>query len=279
VTDRITSSRGILATAPAELGATLIAELTPWRGFIESERVPVLMAGMIGSHRGLRDAGYQRLPIFLDALTSEQVEVATPLATKVTIRPGLAIADGEEYDVMRGEELQLLGAFRMRPASLFVFPGTHSKWVPVDDPGGRARLRTFSTMMTGELYAWLVEKSFVCRVLPESTRWDDATFVQGVDQSCKDRDIVEEVFRTRARWLLGGITPEVAPSYLSGLLIGHELSAMSRRYRPDGDLVIVGAERLCALYQRAAQHLAMGSTVIGDETAILEGFRSLHDAS
>jgi 2-dehydro-3-deoxygalactonokinase len=279
VTDRITSSRGIISTASSELAATLVTELSPWRSFIEGERVPILMAGMVGSHRGLRDAGYQRVPIFLDALTSEQVEVTTPLATRVSIRPGLAIADGEEFDVMRGEELQLLGAFRMRPASLFVFPGTHSKWVPVDDVTARPRIRTFSTMMTGELYAWLVESSFVCRGLPETTRWDDITFLQGVDQSKKDRDIIEEIFRTRARWLLGGVAPEVTPSYLSGLLIGHELVSMSRRHRPTGDLVIVGAERLCALYQRAAHHLALGSMVIGDEAAILKGFRSLHDAS
>src|SRR5262249_33938711 len=129
VTDRIVSSRGILATAPAELAATLVAELAPWRGWIEGERVPVLMAGMIGSHRGLRVAGSQGSPLFLDALPAEQVDVTTPLATRVSIRPGLAVADGEEFDVMRGEELQLLGAFRIRSASLYVFPGTHSKWV------------------------------------------------------------------------------------------------------------------------------------------------------
>jgi 2-dehydro-3-deoxygalactonokinase len=278
VTDRIVSSRGILVTAPADLATTLVAQLTPWRSFIESERVPVLMAGMVGSQRGLRDAGYQRLPIFLDALTSEQVEVATPLATKVSIRPGLAIADGEEYDVMRGEELQLLGAFRVRPAGLYVFPGTHSKWVPIDQTSGRARIRTFSTMMTGELYAWLVEKSFVCRGLPETTRWDDGAFLRGVDEARKGGDIIEQIFRTRARWLLGGVAPEVAPSYLSGLLIGHEYLAMTRRHHANGELVIVGAEGLSALYRQTADHLGIASMVIGDELAILEGFRSLHDA-
>jgi 2-dehydro-3-deoxygalactonokinase len=100
----------------------------------------------------------------------------------------------------------------------------------------------------------------------------------GVDQSKKGGEIVEEIFRTRARWLLGGVAPEVAPSYLSGLLIGQELVAMSRKHRATGELVIVGAERLCALYQRAAHRLAFTSTIIGDEAAILEGFRSLHDA-
>jgi 2-dehydro-3-deoxygalactonokinase len=282
VTDRIVSGRGVqstLATEPDALAATLVSELTPWRGWIEGDHVPVLMAGMIGSNRGLRDAGYQRLPIRLDALAraNVQVEVATPLATKVSIRPGLAIAEAETYDVMRGEEVQLLGAFLIQPANLYVFPGTHSKWVPIEDASGDARVPTFSTMMTGELYAWLVEGSLVCRGLPATTPWDDDAFLRGMERSAQGGDIIEEMFRTRARWLLGDIEPKVTPSYLSGLLIGHEVVAMTRRYPPGGALVIVGAERLCALYERAARQLAIAATVIVDEAAMVAGFGRLHD--
>jgi 2-dehydro-3-deoxygalactonokinase len=288
VSDRLESGRGIATTEPGELAAALVAELAPWRAWIERERVPVRMAGMIGSNRGLRDVGYQRLPLSLEELASAgaEVEVSTPLATRVGIRPGLAVAGGDDWDVMRGEEVQLLGAFRMRRAGLYVFPGTHSKWVPVTDASGRARVRTFSTMMTGELYAWLVEGSLVCRGLPaeakEMSAWDDEAFLRGVDRARHERDVVEEVFRTRARWLLGDLAPAAAPSFLSGLLIGHELSVMTRRYRPDqdaGPLVIVGAERLGALYQRAARQLSIEATPIVDETATVEGFRSFHHAS
>src|SRR3982751_1856055 len=92
VSDRLSSARGIATTPPEELAAALVSELAPWRAWIEGGRVPVLMAGMIGSNRGLRDAGYQRLPIDLDALASPeaQVEAATPLATRVSIRAGPA---------------------------------------------------------------------------------------------------------------------------------------------------------------------------------------------
>src|SRR5262245_5877229 len=96
VSDRISSARGISTTPPDELAGALVAELAPWRGWIEGGRVPVLMAGKIGSNRGLRDAGYQRLPLDLDALASPdaQVEVATPLATRVGIRAGIALSQG-----------------------------------------------------------------------------------------------------------------------------------------------------------------------------------------
>src|SRR5580765_1490023 len=109
VSDRIASERGIGTTAPGELAGALVAELEPWRAWIERGRVPVLLAGMIGSNRGLRDAGYQRLPLDLDALASPEarVQVQTPLATTVSIRAGLSLAQGDTFDIMRGEEVQL----------------------------------------------------------------------------------------------------------------------------------------------------------------------------
>ena len=114
--------------------------------------------------------------------------------------------------------------------------------------------------------------------------WSDEAFARGVRRARGAGDIVEEIFRTRARWLLGDVAPAAAPSFLSGLLIGHELVAMLSRYgtggqsSASGPLVIVGAERLCALYAQAAQMLAIESAVLADETAMVEGFRSFADA-
>jgi 2-dehydro-3-deoxygalactonokinase len=279
VTARIASGRGISTSEPLALGAALAAELQPWRPWIEAARVPVRMAGMIGSNRGLRDVGYELLPRTLVELASgaAEVEVATPLATRVAIRRGLALADRDAgaFDVMRGEEVQLLGAFRLRRARLYVFPGTHSKWVPVEDAADGARVRTFSTMMTGELHGWLVGGSSICAGVPREPPWSDDAFLRGVDRAVACGDgLVEETFRTRARWLLGDLAPAAAPSYLSGLLVGHELVTMTRRYRPEGPLVLVGAERLAALYAAAAARLSMPVALVTDEDAIVEGFRS-----
>jgi 2-dehydro-3-deoxygalactonokinase len=278
VSDRITSERGIGSTPPEELAATLAAQLAPWRPWIEGGRVPVRMAGMIGSNRGLRDAGYQRLPIDLDALASADalVDVATPLATRVSIRAGLALARDDEFDVMRGEEVQLYGAQRLRPASLYVFPGTHSKWVPVEHGSGRAQVRTFSTMMTGELHRWLVEDSMVCRGIPAESGWSADAFARGVARARAGGDIVEETFRTRARWLLGGLGPEAAPSFLSGLLIGHEIDAMTRRYQPAGPTIVVGEQPLSALYVEAMGQLGLAAETLAGEVAFIEGLRRIH---
>jgi 2-dehydro-3-deoxygalactonokinase len=279
VSDRITSARGILTTPPAALAGALVEELAPWRAWIERERVPVAMAGMIGSNRGLRDTGYQRLPIDLDALASREaeVEVATPLATKVSIRAGLAYVESGSYDVMRGEELQLLGADRLWPGALYVFPGTHSKWVPIERSSGRAQLQRFTTMMTGELYAWLVDQSLVCRGIPEQRPWSDDAFAGGVARASEEGTLLEDLFQTRARWLLGHLEPASAPSYLSGLLIGSEIVTMSGRYRSVGPVIVVGEERLCGLYARAMSQLRIPCAVLDGEAAVVAGFERMHD--
>ena len=69
------------------------------------------------------------------------------------IAPGLRCRRANlDPDVMRGEETQLLGAFALGAGNgWFVLPGTHSKWVLLQD-GAAVRWRTH---MTGELFALL----------------------------------------------------------------------------------------------------------------------------
>jgi 2-dehydro-3-deoxygalactonokinase len=236
---------------------------------------PLLLAGMVGSNRGWKEAPYVPCPAGIDELVAKLAWTGD----REAIVPGVSYIGDGRADVMRGEEVQLLGAHRLRPAPLYVFPGTHSKWVPVEGPSVRAQVRTFSTMMTGELHAWLVQGSLICRGIGESPAWDDDAFARGVHRATHgaDVDFVVEVFRTRARWLLADLAPAAAPSFLSGLLIGHELATMTRRYQTDSPLVVVGAERLAALYAKAAAALSISTTVLSDEDATVEGFRRISD--
>src|SRR5690606_41799070 len=80
--------------------------------------------------------------------------------TRVHDMPG-AVAGGlrdesrqRAPDVMRGEDTQIFGAMQLEPAlragsHLFVLPGTHSKWVGIEN-GAIARI---NTALTGELFA------------------------------------------------------------------------------------------------------------------------------
>lgn len=75
----------------------------PRRG---AQALPVLMAGMIGSDAGWQAVPYLDCPTAIDAHGRQLCAVAEG----VWIIPGLKIEQDGDFNVMRGEETQLLGA-------------------------------------------------------------------------------------------------------------------------------------------------------------------------
>ena len=156
----------------------------------------MLMAGMIGSNRGWVEAGYVPCPAGLD-------EVAAALAWaepgRTAIVPGVSTA--EPADVMRGEEVQILGAVdggMISADALLCHPGTHNKWVTL--AGGR--VTDFRTVMTGEMFSLLKEHSILSDLLGDEMALDDA-FRAGVARGLEGRVLTAELFSVRAGVLLG----------------------------------------------------------------------------
>ena len=80
------------------------------------------------------------------------------------IVPGRRLVDGERADVMRGEEVQILGAVgsgRHSGRRLVCHPGTHNKWIDVR--GGQ--IHEFRTVMTGEMFNLLRAQSILADLL------------------------------------------------------------------------------------------------------------------
>src|SRR6185295_10526339 len=108
-------------------------------------------------------------------------------------------------DVMRGEETQILGATvgGVAPeaaARLVVLPGTHSKWAAVSD----GRINTFSTYMTGELFAVLKEHSVLGRMMSNAAASRAAAaqaFTRGVERGLAadrvDASLLHDLFGAR----------------------------------------------------------------------------------
>jgi 2-dehydro-3-deoxygalactonokinase len=97
-------------------------------------------------------------------MPSGAAEIAGALhevAPRTWIVPGLSDPRG---DVMRGEEVQLLGAVSagLAPAdALLCQPGTHCKWARMRD----GAVAAFSTSMTGEMFALLKQHSLLAEFL------------------------------------------------------------------------------------------------------------------
>src|SRR5881398_1351204 len=89
---------------------------------------PLLLAGMVGSTRGWKEAPYVPCPAGLDELAAALVWAGE----REAIVPGVSYVGSGRADVMRGEEVQLLGAVAaglVDPEALACHPGTHNKWV------------------------------------------------------------------------------------------------------------------------------------------------------
>lgn len=218
---------------------------------------PVIMAGMVGSRTGWREAPYLDIPAELDDLARNLVALPAIGASPLYIVPGLA-KRGASPDVMRGEECQLLGARiaqQNRPRDgdgIFVLPGTHSKWILVAD----GRIVDFRTYMTGELFALLSRHGSLAQLI-DGTGFDNAAFRRGLARSRESGmgGLTHHLFGVRALALFGELDPRNAAAYLSGLLIGHEMSdalPWARRRADATRIAAIGSGGLLEPYGVAA---------------------------
>lgn len=211
----------------------------------------ILACGMIGSAQGWREAAYLEVPTSLDALGRALTEVETRSGAVVHIIPGL-IARGPLPEVMRGEETQVAGAIEGDPAAdLWIgLPGTHSKWVRVQD----RRIVGFHTFMTGEVFAALCAHTLLGRTMQRPATPDPRAFDRGVAvaRSPEARaGVLSTIFSTRTLGLVGELSAAAQADYLSGLLVGHEIAALERLGERLAPIVLAGSDDLCRRYQRA----------------------------
>lgn len=224
--------------------------------------LPVLACGMVGSQHGWREAAYAPCP----ADAAELARQALKLNERVHILPGL-MHDGEQPDVMRGEETQIVGALALHPElstqSCLVLPGTHSKWARVE----AGRVTGFATHMTGELYALLRQHSVLARLMPTAEAAPSpAAFVAGVDAARKDGALGHQLFAVRTLGLFKRLQPEQLPDYLSGLLIGHEIASELKPGAP-ARIALVGDPALCERYALALGRFGIHAPLQLDNTA------------
>jgi len=253
---------GLLAVPPggfADEIAGIRARMGDW---------PVLLAGMVGSARGWVNVPYLRCPAGLDDL-AHALHWVEPGRTAIV--PGLCDPAG---DVMRGEEVQFLGAVAggLAPGEgLLCQPGTHCKWARME----QGRVAGFATAMTGEIFALLKNHSLLADFLGGDVR-DDEAFRAGVRDGLRGR-LTTHLFRVRAAALLGQRAVEDSAAYTSGLLIGHDVGGAGLT---DGENVHILADpHLGGLYASAVQIAGATPILIDSHAAFVAGISRLWKAS
>lgn len=240
IRDRKASPRGIMAVPDGRFGDTLREEIGPWLAAGERH---VLLSGMIGSRQGWVEAPYLRLPAGAAELADALVDVPFDWG-RVRLVPGLAGTDAAGVaEVMRGEETQLLGIAALeRAGGLACLPGTHSKWARV----AAGRVGGFTTHMTGEAFAALKGHTILGRMMRDGPT-DPAAFRAGVLRSGDPGGLLHHIFGARSEALAGRLEEAATGSYLSGILIGHEIRAELTQ----ATVHLVGSTDLTALYAEA----------------------------
>ncbi|HEY0113209.1 MAG TPA: 2-dehydro-3-deoxygalactonokinase [Allosphingosinicella sp.] len=231
--------------------------------------LPMLMAGMVGSNRGWIEAPYVPCPAGLPELAA-RLQWAEP--DRVAIVPGVSWESGADADVMRGEEVQILGAFAkgwIAPEATICHPGTHNKWIRLED----GRITAFRTVMTGELFNLLKGHSILADLLQGEVA-EGAAFEAGVHHGLEQDDLTAELFSVRARALLGKAERGDAASYVSGLLIGSDIK-VGLRTAGEGEIVVMARPDLARLFSAALEVAGRSSRAIDGEAAFLAGIRHL----
>lgn len=261
VADSLRDDRGVLAVA----GGDFAAEAAVIRARLGD--LPMLCAGMVGSNRGWIDAGYVTVPTGLDALTAGLCWVEPG---RTAIVPGVCRSADGRADVMRGEEVLLLGAVAARlvpPDALVVQPGTHAKWARL--AGGE--IADFTTAMVGEVFALLGKGSLLADGLDQPAV-DGPAFRAGVARGAQG-DLLAGLFGARAALVLGQRERADQASYVSGLLIGSD--AAVRLAGHDGMVHVLAEAGLGGLYAAAIDALGRRSAVVDSSAAFVAGISAI----
>lgn len=281
--DSISSAQGIKQAQELEGTArtawfetTLFEAVGKW---LEPE-APVLLSGMITSRNGWHESPYLECPVKLSSLLTESISLQCR-GHDFQFLPGVAMT-AADADVMRGEELQLIG-HAPEEGRLFVLPGTHSKWVLADSQ----HIHSFRTLPTGEMFDALLNQTLIGALAKPHTDTDDQgtsdTFRDAVKTGYSSDEFLSSLFFARSGVLLDVIRPEQAHAHLSGLLIGRELreglslfaaNSASRQGEGVPGVTLIGDTGLCAHYKNAFELVGIEAS-IADSDATVTSFTKL----
>ena len=225
------------------------------------DTIPLIVSGMASSSIGMEELPYAELPF---ESNGSQASVRVFKDFNGMDAPLLLVSGLKSHeDVMRGEEAQLIGFLKLNEITIqgsekivFVFPGTHSKHIVVQD----RFVTDFHTYMTGEIFNIMTEHSILKDSVNSSSDSDlknqesSKAFLKGVEISGTSA-LLHSLFTVRTGQLFGQFTKEQNSFYLSGLLIGSEL-----RQLKDGNydrLIICSGKHLYEHYKLAAEAISL----------------------
>jgi 2-dehydro-3-deoxygalactonokinase len=261
------AAAGILTVEDKAFDAVLAREIGPWL----TPQTEVLLSGMITSRNGWIETPYVEAPATLAQLAAGARVITARNGMLLRFLPGVCV-NAASPDVMRGEEIQVFGSVGPQESVTVVLPGTHSKWVRVQD----GVLADFKSFMTGEVFGALKAHTILGRLIPEGGAGNDTAFAAGVRQALSpgSAGLLNDIFSARSGVLLGRFGPEEITERLSGIVIGHEIRGGIALGWAEGVIRVVGDAGLTQRYLLALRTAGLQAEA-GPENAAVAGFRRL----
>jgi 2-dehydro-3-deoxygalactonokinase len=214
--------------------------------------IPVIISGMASSNIGMIELPYKQAPFDLNVkgLNVKLDGAGAGFNHPIVLVSGVRTAK----DVVRGEETQLTGCINdtEKGERLFIFPGTHSKHVLVQN----GRLADIRTYMTGEFFGLLSKKSILANSVRKSMFRPEQyqiQFEEGVSDGLKT-SLLHSAFWVRTNDLFNKLSKEENYHYLNGLVIAAELKELVNGNLP---ITIVANKLMLGYYSLALQKIGM----------------------
>lgn len=253
---------------------TLRTAIAPWiAGHAPSA---IRLCGMAGARNGLHEVAYADCPTDAAAWRGAAGELILE-GVPLRIGAGVAWRDAAgRADVMRGEETQIFGAMRLQPGfgrgrHVIVLPGTHSKWVTIEE----GRITAFRTFLTGELFALVRGSSLLAAARENDSRSGNDGFCEGLARAAEAGILLGSLFEARAAQLRDDRSARWAEDFVSGVLLGAELAEIARLGQLPRKVAVIGGADLAERYSRALALSHVASIALDGDDCSLAGLELL----
>ncbi len=230
----IDGHNGRLRTLLRESMETVLSK----NGYAMDDVERCVASGMITSGLGLLEIPHVAAPAgaaeLRAAMQSKVFEDIAPFA--IEFIPGVRNFAGKvdmdnfsEMDMMRGEEVEAIGLYKLlapKGAAVLVLPGTHNKFVSMDDQG---RITGCMTSISGEILDALTHHTIIAEAVGHSFVDADAYDFEMAKHGaweCAMSGLGRAAFAGRILSTLGGKEKDKLQSYLLGAVLALDVQAM-----------------------------------------------------
>lgn len=201
---------------------------------VDEANLLILASGMITSNMGLCEIPHLSAPISLPELAKGLVKKQLPeiTSTPIWFIPGIknSVGDGidintcEVMDMMRGEEVETVGILSLiatQNSALIVLPGSHSKFVKVDD---QQNITACTTTIAGELLDVITGQTIIANSLNHqfASELDGDYLLKGA-KYCQQVGLARSCFLIRIQDLFTQTSINQRANFLLGAVLYSDL--------------------------------------------------------